>query len=73
MTDKIRLFSPTVVREYLVPGKPVEWLLMNGKERGFARNAYPHASLSEILDKYHVRLGAAGRDEHSLFVEVLPL
>lgn len=71
---KIRIFCATVVREYLVRGKPVEWLLMNGKERGFARfSPCSFASLSEVLERCDVRFGALGKDEHSLFVEVLPL
>ena len=67
--SKHRIFQATVAREHAREG----WILMNGKERGFSRYGYPYKTLRAILDAWEVRLGAAGVDECSVYVEVIPL
>ena len=53
------------------PRAPARWLIMNRPDRGYAeRGEGPYATLGAIADRYAVRIGAYGEDEHGLFVRV---
>ena len=50
------------------PLAPAQWLLMNRPDRGYAESSEgPYATLGAIADRYAVRIGAYGEDEHGLF------
>lgn len=64
------LLGPTVARRD-PSGKG--WSLMNNKSKGWSSFSYEFKSLEEMQRAFRVRLGAHGRDEHSEYVEVIPL
>lgn len=71
----------TVARENTGPGGG--WWLMNKRETGWSSSTWglpsvddkppaPFPSLASLLELWNVRLGAAGVDQHGVFVEVIP-
>jgi hypothetical protein len=77
--EKMHVMIATVLRE--APGGG--WWLMNKRETGWSSSVWgmpgeggrppkPFPRIVDFLERWDVRLGSAGVDAHSVFVEVLP-
>lgn len=64
--SRASLFQSTVARQ-----DGDTWWLMNRQEGGWDSSGIPFPSLDALTERFDVRLGEHGRDEHGPFVRVL--
>lgn len=69
--SKRQILRPTVVRESAGDARG-KWWLMSRRESGWSAFGYPHATLTDLLARWAVRIVGADADAHGFYFEVEP-